>query len=434
MNDSLRQRAGAAAKRLRTTATVDTEFKLLKMVSNPPERPWFTVRDVGERYILAVILFYYCLLTRPFSFALYTLRWNCVWYRTFPGFLLTFTLPWLPFVLVGVVLLEQIKNQFKANWMAKGPGAIFYSKPKGIAALVFWELWLNLSMYTSVFLLTGPSSVGIRHSVDDIITTKEFWFAKGKECNARYPKTIFKWNGKQIEVLYPVREGQKVICKLANSYLGIGDIVTQCGPEPAKPEAGVVYFKDYDALSTYLAGIEEYKGEAAFGTEFLQPIKHLGVHQTDILTIKLPQSGKVKVLRCLYWGDCTGHTSHSATSAYFMDIKTERISNPIHWYSVSFKDGPEDKVGFRVPRTLEACAKAVEMHQVIASDSATSWCNGIGWDCMVTAENEPQVFFEGNFAGSRFRRHIFASPQILWATVRAMLPITFCGLVIFGSE
>jgi hypothetical protein len=49
-----------------------------------------------------------------------------------------------------------------------------------------------------------------------------------------------------------------------------------------------------------------------------------------VLTARV--KGKVEVVRCLYWGECFGETSHTATSAYMVDVNNECIMDPIHWY------------------------------------------------------------------------------------------------------
>jgi len=139
--------------------------------------------------------------------------------------------------------------------------------------------------------------------------------------------------------------------------------VEQGKPLPEHPKAPeVCYFRDYDELERLMASLKEYKGVPACGSEFLLPAPGLGVHQSDHLTVVLP-SGKVKVLRTMFWGDCTGETSHSSTSAYFVDCRSETIVAPTRWYSPSFRNASAQRVGEKIPGTREACIKSCEMHR-----------------------------------------------------------------------
>ena len=194
----------------------------------------------------------------------------------------------------------------------------------------------------------------------------------------------------------------------------------------------VVYFDEMEELQAHLEKADGYAGCKAFATEFLLPPKSLGVHQSDILTI-CPPDGSARVVRNMFWGDCTGKTSHSSTSVYFIDCATERIAQPARWYSPSFKNSPDDKVGLRIPGTKKALAMACRMQQNIAAEHP--WCRAIGWDIMCTNnEGDDQVFFEGNFAGSRLRRHVFNSAEATLEFIRIMAPFKLFGKVIVGYE
>ena len=105
---------------------------------------------------------------------------------------------------------------------------------------------------------------------------------------------------------------------------------------------------------------------------------------------------------------------------------------PIRWYSPAFRNGPASRLGDHIKGTKEACLKAVEMHENIVKE--LPWCTAIGWDTMTTLGEKPQVFFEGNVAISRLRRHLFASPAILAETCRLLAPIRFFGINIFSSN
>ena len=131
----------------------------------------------------------------------------------------------MPFFLLAVVIGQMIKDKFTTSWMHDSAGATFFARPKGPVAILLWEWWLNISMFSSTYLLTGHNREGVLHSVYDIITTKDFWFAKGKMFGARFPRILLRWDGGKIIVDHDMRKGARVIFKLENSYLGIGDII-----------------------------------------------------------------------------------------------------------------------------------------------------------------------------------------------------------------
>eukprot|EP00656_Telonema_subtile_P007541 TRINITY_DN13537_c0_g1_i2.p1 TRINITY_DN13537_c0_g1~~TRINITY_DN13537_c0_g1_i2.p1 ORF type:complete len:351 (-),score=110.74 TRINITY_DN13537_c0_g1_i2:197-1249(-) len=341
-------------------------------------------------------------------------------YYTVPGVLMTMTLPVLPFVLLWYVAAQELVSSFQANWMTDCPGACFFVKPKGVVNNLLWQWWLNLGMYTSIFMMVLDDPEGARHSVKDYDTTKEFWFRKGAECNARYPKTICSWDGTQLTMHHELKPTERVMLKITDSYLGIGDKIVQLGEGEDSEEA--CYVKDTAALEALCN--KHYLNKTVIGTEFVSANPRFGVHQGDVLTMRLPD-GQVHVLRCMYWGDCTGMTSHSCSSAYMVDYKSERITQPARWYSPSFVSAPSDRAGQAFPGINQAAHKCVEMH---ASITEHPWLNVVGWDVMSTSDAEEPVFFEGNFAGSRFRRHCFSSARILYETVKICVPFTPFGI------
>lgn len=318
---------------------------------------------------------------------------------------------------------------FASNWMTGCPGATFYAKPKGFLNNLMWQWWLTIGMFTSIFLIIKDDPVGAQTTYQDTAATdKQFWFAKGRQCGARYPLKVLDWDGKKLKVNTDLSKTPRVMIKLIDSYLGIGDKVVQMGEEPAggNPDPEVTYFKDEEDLEAIFRNEPKYAGVPAVGTEFIMADKAFGVHQGDCLTVRLP-CGKVEVLRCMFWGNCTGQTSHSSTSAYMVDWKGEKIAAPARWYSPSFKNGPSDLEGRDFPGIKAACEKCVEMHSAMPE---LPWLNVIGWDMMSTGDGQPHVFFEGNFAGSRFRRHCFSSPRILWECIKIYAPFAPFGIPI----
>eukprot|EP00937_MAST-01D_sp_MAST-1D-sp2_P005890 g5890.t1 len=410
-------------------------FLLHDLCSNPPAKQWFGFADLLERCALAVALHYYLLFTKPVAYSTYTLNYNQIWYYKIPGLLMTLCLPVLPVLLMAIVAVEEVRSVWKANWMTDCPGATFYAKPDGVLTNLLWQWWLNLGMYSSCFLIVGDSTAGVRATwQDDEGTNKAFWFGKGAECGARYPLKVCDWDGAGLKMHVDVAEKPrlKFILKIIDSYLGIGDKIVQFGAEGAGSSGAgagsgeVTVVRDVAELEALLRAEPMYAGKPVVGTEFVEASPRFGVHQGDVLTLRLPD-GRVHVLRAMYWGDCTGQTSHSSTSAYLVDWRTETITAPARWYAPSFNQPgtPTGLTGAHFPRFREAAEKCVQMH---ANMPEHPWLNVIGWDTMCTADDEPQVFFEGNFAGSRFRRHCFSSPRILFEFVKLLAPFRPFGV------
>merc|ERR1712224_382082 len=98
---------------------------------------------------------------------------------------------------------------------------------------------------------------------------------------------------------------------------------------------GENYFDGEQDLITKLSGI--YPGSEALVLEFVKPKKGLEVHSLDILTMRL-NSGEIVTLSCIYWGNCTGNTSHTTQSGYLVDAKTGEFLSAVSWYVAYFKD------------------------------------------------------------------------------------------------
>lgn len=406
--------------------TTEPSFLLYDLVSNPPKYDWFGLRDLTQRMCLALALFYYLLFTRPLQFFRYSWYFNTVWYYTVPGAIMTLALPVLPLILLGYVLFEEIRSKFQSNWMTGCPGAGFYARPKGYLHNLCWQWWLNVGMYTSIFLLVRDSKAGALSSYDDSQgTTKQFWFDKGAQCGARYPLKVCEWQGDNLAMMSDWQQTPRMILKIVDSYLGIGDQIVELGQGEDTDE--VMFLSDQHALEELLR--TKYAGKHVLGTEFVIADPQFGVHQGDTLTLRLPD-GQVHVLRTMFWGDCSGQTSHSSSSAYLVDYKSETITEPAHWYSPAFKNSPSNRAGQKLPGIKQAALKCAQMHSQMPEHP---WLNAIGWDTMSTGDGKPHVFFEGNFAGSRFRRHCFSSPRILYEMVKLCAPFSLFGVTIVGT-
>eukprot|EP00947_MAST-08B_sp_MAST-8B-sp1_P001936 g1936.t1 len=299
---------------------------------------YFSMQDCFTRMALSMAAFYYLAATQPVHFFVYTWRYNIMYYGLFFGLLLTMTYPVLPLALCVWETLDRIKQMFKADWKQAGPGAIFFARPPNPVAALFWDYWLNISMYTSIYLLVGTNQDGIDHGMYDKIANKHYWTKLIGSVGGRLPRTMFQWKDGELEVFHPLR-GVRVMSKLTDSYLGIGDCILEEGKD----------FDGEEQLKEVLR--EKYGDKEALGNEFCVAAKKFGVHQLDVLTVRV--KGEVKVARCIYWGECLGDTSHSATSAYMCDIDQEVIERPARWYSPTYKNFKSERTGQHLPGLKE---------------------------------------------------------------------------------
>ena len=235
-----------------------------------------------------------------------------------------------------------------------------------------------------------------------------------------------------------------LVCKITDSYIGLGDILFKRGvdfhkhrsvmdelrPEPTKDDTSDASASDASSssvtqLTTRLENNEMYRGKIALLSELIAPIQRervrlsndgfSNVHSFDILTVK-DSKGEVKVLSCLLWTDCHTWTTHTCTTGYVIDIESGRIVAPVPWYSFAFAKRDDELrrsslIGASVPGIDELLHKAVAAHA--ASD--LPWLKSVGWDAMLT--DNGFVFFEGNLGCGRLPRRIFFD----WSSVNLWL-------------
>merc|ERR1712167_66281 len=156
-------------------------------------------------------------------------------------------------------------------------------------------------------------------------------------------------------------------------------------------------------------GKSGYDGKEVLLLELVRPHKDYGVHSIDLLTVITPD-GFAKVLSCLYWGDCTGDSSHSTRAGYTVDIETETIQDGARWYSPFFANMDAKLTGTKLPGIKEACARACQAHE--DGHRRLGFLKMVGWDCMIMKNGE-MVFFEGNFAAARIPRRMFLAASNL---------------------
>jgi len=307
---------------------------------------------------------------------------------------------------------------FKASWMTKGPGSIFFSRPQGFVNSILWDMWLFMGIFTSSYIMTGTNRTAMKHIEYDAVANKWFWRDVFKKGGVFYPTKIGSFQNGKLEVnLKKVKKEDKIIIKEPDSYLGIGDLTLTKGYDFQNKQD----LKDL-CLKTY------GNDKEAYIAPLIRCDKKYGVHQLDILTAKM-KDGTIQVLRVLYWGDCTGNTSHSATTGYLVDPITETVVSAATWYSPSYLNQKTNMVGQKMPGVKKACAECIKLHKIAMSKA--NWLGIIGWDLAFTNKNMI-VHFEGNYAISRLRRHCFSSFAAMYRTLAEFAPVFGQGCVPTG--
>jgi len=193
-----------------------------------------------------------------------------------------------------------------------------------------------------------------------------------------------------------------LVCKISDSYLGIGDKVLKRG----------VDFTCTSDVEAVLKADPEYAGKRAILTELIRPageqlkVSSEGygqVHSLDIITMRTREG--VRVLTVLLWTDCENWSSHSCQAGYLVDVEKEEVAAPTAWYSPYFAKQASTLVGTKLPGVQLACQKAVAAH----SKSDLPWLTTVGWDGMLT--DDGVIFFEGNVAAYRTPRRVHLSDE-----------------------
>jgi hypothetical protein len=331
------------------------------------------------------------------------------------GLLLTFWLPVLPFMLALGELAKRAGEWLpgaETDWKMKGPGRVFFMRPESLLASLLWDFYMAISVFSGSFLQFGTDKDGLQHTWYDAICVKEYWYSLLDAAKARRPLQLARWDGARAHDLGPgVAFGSSdLVCKISDSYLGIGDKILKRGPK--RPDGSGGDFETLADVQAILSADPEYSGKQAALCELIKPTSTVelssagfsNVHSLDIVTMRTKQG--VRVLTVLLWTDCSGWSSHSCEAGYLCDVHSETIVAPTSWYGPYFAQQASSLLGKKLPGIREACAKAIAAHE--ASD--LPWLTSVGWDAMLT--DEGVFFFEGNVAAYRTPRRMFLTPML----------------------
>eukprot|EP01065_Artemidia_motanka_P044018 TRINITY_DN6202_c0_g1_i1.p1 TRINITY_DN6202_c0_g1~~TRINITY_DN6202_c0_g1_i1.p1 ORF type:complete len:439 (+),score=120.08 TRINITY_DN6202_c0_g1_i1:64-1380(+) len=376
--------------------------KAYELCTHPPNRVWFGFADCFLRWALTVVTYYYYAVVHPVSFFLYAYRYNQVWYcsQRALGFGLFLMYPIMPFALTALEIWYSVKRATKPP-PEDTASKLWFSVPKGLVSPLLQQSMMNIGRMCALFMLCGNDSTALEHVIAERLTTKDFWRDVMAEGGCRVPRQLGRWDGEHLHLSEPIDDSDVVI-KLTDAFFGIGDQFLIHGKDfrnaaDLERILGSSTYEDYEGETC------SYRGRNVLVLEYCRPPQSLGVHSMDILTVATKEG--IKVLTCLYWGECLGASSHSTTAGYCVDIENEEIVAPCRWYAPYFATASQKLVGTKLPGIKKACEQAIAAH----SRSPHGWMKTIGWDCMILKSGEV-VFFEGNFGTIRIPRRIFLAP------------------------
>lgn len=387
-------------------ATPEGDFTLGKLYEGTTfcsDRTWFHTFDIWYRFSLTVFLHYFNAVTHPISYPMFCFDYLNTWYSAPVALSALCCWPVYPLWVVALEVGKRIQQLWKVDWTQAGPGSVFFTRPKGFVNSIVWDCYLNVSMMSAHFLYNGPAHDSIVASVKDVDTTKCFWrdiIFQG--CGMRKAREMGQFQYGRLRMTHDAT-GVDIVAKIEDSFLGVGDKWLTYGKE----------FKTTEDLQEFCS--ENFTpDQLVLLLEIVRPDPLWKVHQLDIVTV-VTTTGP-KVLSVLWWGDCSGPSSHSSASGYCVDAKTGQIMTPVKWYSVSYANQNMSHIGRVIPGVEAACRKAIEAHTEVLKHRP--WMKAVGWDCMLM-KNDEWVWFEGNFAQARTPRRIFLTASNLFHAIKA---------------
>jgi len=379
--------------------------KLYEGVTFCSDRRWFHTADIWYRFSLVVFLHYFLAITHPIAYPKFVFRYLNEWYgipTAVCGLCFWFVYPFWVFCLE---VCKRVKQQWTVDWTQAGPGSVFFARPNGFINSLCWDTYINASMMSAHFLYNGTSQEAIASSVKDLpgASTKSFWRdVVFENCGLRKARQVGTWKDNKM-TLHHDPENVDLICKVEDSYLGIGD-------------EWLTYGKDFDTKEDLEKFCQKtYANEPLVHLlEIVRPDPVWGVHSLDIVTVDTTEGPRV--LSVILWTDCTGASSHTAKSGFCVCASTGKIVTPSgKWYSVAYKNQNMSHIGRIIPGVQAACREAIDAHKVVLKHSP--WMAAVGWDLMLM-KNEEWVWFEGNYAQARTPRRIFLTASNLYHAVK----------------
>ena len=254
--------------------------QIYNIVTNPPPRHWFSIQDVCYRYSLAIVAFCWAMVSKPLSFALFTYRYNSLWYGGIQGSLCIMFLPLSPIVYLLRTVKDTILNtnpfQLSGEEVTEWSGAQWFIQGQGIAGFMS-DAFVDFSNMIGNYWIGGCNADYITSTFRDEILVKSYYRDIMERVGCKVPKQLGLWDGEKLQQEHLNMEEHDIVIKLNDSYLGIGDSFLYSGKD----------FTTKEDIHSILC--TSYKDKTAIVMELVRPDTALGVHSLDFVTVATPE-------------------------------------------------------------------------------------------------------------------------------------------------
>mmetsp|Transcript_74225 Transcript_74225/g.194672 ORF Transcript_74225/g.194672 Transcript_74225/m.194672 type:complete len:450 (+) Transcript_74225:40-1389(+) len=399
-------------------------YKMCTFLS-PPLGGWTCTFDCFGRALRVVVAFYFLLCTRPMELFSYLVKFHQLFHwGGLSWTIVAVSFPVWPlamFLYVCWTMLRDVIWPKEVN--------CFFVPPNGIFARWLWAFYMEASVPLAIFITHGDSTAAVMNAFHDYVLTKPFWRKHMEKTNMPFPLQLGVWDGAECD-WWMRAKGQSddyqlgdIVLKLMDGCLGRGDTFLEKGKNGFDGSLGAVT----KVLETKYA-----KSTGVLVLEWVRPGKGHEVHSFDIITMVQPDDS-IKLVSCLYWGNCRGggSSTHDAAAGFVIDVEKETVIASASWYSALFaqtmgqvgqaKKGSgighgEVGIGSKFPGIKEICAKAIQGHHSALKEQP--WLHMIGWDAMFSTTGP--IFFEGNYASHRMPRRVFLTwKHTLWFLLKS---------------
>lgn len=378
------------------------------------KRDWFSFADTFVRLGLNFGAYYFYVITQPFTFCSFWWQYSFVWWPSRAKALThACTFPIVPFVTLFGNVWAAVKNIGKPQnkdlrWR------VWFENPPGFWPGVFYTTSARLGKILSLFMFCGrdPDALYCSSSYLPTFLNKDFWRALMESGGCRVPHELGRWDGTKLEMYKPIKDTD-VVFKVTRGCWGEGDQFLINGKDFKTVDDLQRLINETEYTNNVGQIVKGYKSCDLLLLEYCRPKEDLGVHAIDILTMVTPEGPRV--LNCVYWGECTGPSSHSTTAGYTIDVDKEELVAPGPQIGPYFAAHVSTKlIGLKIPGVRKACETVCKAH----ANSPYAWMTVVGWDCMIMRNGEA-VFFEGNFGATRIPRRVFMTPSTLSCFLRS---------------
>jgi len=381
-------------------------FNLVSLKANSE----FSVVECSKRYLRALTLFYFQILSQPAHslidrYVKEKFYYGHGWLKT--AFLM-FTLPAMP---LWTLLWSFTQFYRPTHFTTKDQGEGIMNSNSLLSRLIHWN-YMNVALAVTEFYTYQTRMTPVMQGET---FSKDFWRGVLTRAGNFVPPLLARWEGRELKWKAPeLREGYDIVVKDVYGGLGSGDAFFKYKEDfTTKEEVQKLMEKRPDTNP----GSPVPGANDSILLERVYPIQEDGkdwVHCLRINTVKLPD-GTVRMMWLALQCDSSTFTSHNGKRQYRLDPNTGTVLGRDQWFRNRATWGEDPKrVGTRLEGAPAACRKACQMHQEVLKVHPRRYF--ISWDAMFTKDGE--VWFEGNTSAVRMTRFIFCSWGALFGFIR----------------